>query len=76
MSGRLGKKQKAIVTAVREGHPLNRFFENGSAVYVIEGKGEVAKDSVERLVARGVLAENQDAMFGVGMSYRLIEEAV
>jgi hypothetical protein len=66
-----GKTQLRIIIAIQEGATLNRFFENEEAVYFLEGHGEVSKDSVERLIARGALKELSDAMFGVGMSFAL-----
>lgn len=70
---RLGKNMQSIIDEMKKGKPLNRFFENGHPVFVIEGKGEIKRDSVERLIAKGIIAENADAMFGVGQSFSLVE---
>lgn len=69
---KLGKNMQAIVDELASGKTLNRFFEGGYPVFVIEGKGEVKRDSVERLIAQGILKENADAMFGVGQSFSLV----
>jgi hypothetical protein len=66
-----GKNQQRIINAIKEGATIHRFFENGGQVYFLEGHGEVSSDSVERLIARDALAELDDAMFGVGMSFGL-----
>lgn len=72
----LGGQQKAIVETLRGGAVLNRFFERGHAVFIVEGQGEVPRDTAERLIARGILVEVPDAMFGTNYSYRLNEAAL
>ena len=72
---RYGKNQLQIIDAMRQGVPLYRFFENWTPSYVLEGIGEMPRDTVERLLARHVLVEAADAMFGVGFTYRLQEES-
>lgn len=74
-SKRMGKNMRLIVDAMTAGKPLNRFFEGGVSVFVVEGMGEVKRDSVERLISAGIIKENTDAMFGVGQSFSLSQGA-
>lgn len=55
---------------------LNRFYERGHPVFVLEGDGEIPRTTVERMLARKLLVENADAMFGTNYSYRVNETAL
>ena len=70
---RLGRRQLAIIDALYDGATLYRYFEDGSERFLLGGNQEAPADSVRRLIDRGLLVENPDGMFGVGMSYRLAE---